>query len=254
MTTENNSNKKKRFNRVIIYLFMLLLVVSVLFFYYIYFIQTQEHVLTSSSDKSEFEVLEGKIDGLNSILDKLDQSGDAVKKEVMSLKEKICNTVVSGNKEQIIRIALDIQNDIKNFKSYDQNLDSLKGLLSSTSMRDNIFILDENKGHNITENKINDDFTSELNVFLDKINLLNEHKSRFVNFLSNFVIIRNKRNDFIEELQSAITRRDYKTVQRVLSDDSDEHFKKTLTNVSLHNLLNDSINNIIIYLVGGVDG
>jgi hypothetical protein len=95
-----------------------------------------------------------------------------------------------------------------------------------------------------------------MDVFLKKANLLKD-KSFLLNFLSKFIIIRDKKNieidNFITNFESSINKNSYKKASEILNDSLyAAHFVKTQQNLSLYVELNDSINKIISFLTGGL--
>ncbi|MDR3290365.1 MAG: hypothetical protein LBT02_03735 [Rickettsiales bacterium] len=181
------------------------------------------------------------------------QENQTLKEEMEDLKEQLSSRIIDTQKDQIIRIALNIQNDLRLFKSYKSNLESLKILPLPDDIKNEIYILDAGLEYNLTNEKINDDFQSELKEFLQENNLLKTEKSIFINFIAKFVIVKNNKqtesNVFLKNLQNAMNRGDYKRAQFFLQNTN--NFDKTKINVELFNNLNKSIDNIIIYLTNG---
>ncbi|GMO56870.1 MAG: hypothetical protein Ta2D_02130 [Rickettsiales bacterium] len=172
-----------------------------------------------------------------------------LQKELSELRDKIEHPVVEKNKEQLLRTALNIQNDLRTFKDYSANLKVLRILPLPKNIMREVEILDNGLKLDLTDKTINDDFYNELELYNKTNNLLDKSNNRFIKFISKFLTIKEKSDKnilFVDELQKAINRQDYKKATILLGGIDD--FKKTKENLDRYALLNDAIDQIIVYL------
>lgn len=215
-------------------------------------LQLQESNSQSPIDeiKQEFSILKAQISDSQQANE---QSVSNLQIEVENLRKEVELRDIYPYKVEILKVMLDIQNNVQNFKDYKADLRVLEAMTLPTSIEDGIKVLKKYADNNLSEVILFADFNSELNDFLKKSNVLNHYNNRFVGFLSQFIIIRNKigkgADGLITTLEIAMNRRDYKTALHIFDAmDSLDIFPTTRKNLEMINALNETITNMISYL------
>jgi hypothetical protein len=269
MKEKGEKNKKAIFNKWMkrfIVVLVVVLFIFALFFEninkYIPFKDDTVNYITEVDDISPYiehkrnqDDIKIELQEIKEILMSREQDIEKLNNKVESLNREVENKVVNLTRYNSIRIALEIQNNIRNFKSYSANLENFKLIVIPHQIKDEIKFLEDNVNYDLTEQAIINNFKMEFNEFKKETNLI-KNKNGYLKLLSKFIIIRNKKDSnldiFVMNLKNSIDRYDYKTAERILDNSAySELFVRTKKNLSLYNGLFDSINKIILFLVGG---
>jgi uncharacterized protein YdcH (DUF465 family) len=219
------------------------------------------------SEQNIFHEVESENDPLYIIEDlryEISQIGDSLKsreyeftqlkKDILQLKSNINDFIINANRNEVIRIVLNIQNDFKNFKNYFDELQVLKSLPLNENIKQNILILEENENLDLTEEEILNQFNIELINFLDENNVFKKNDNKLVNFLSKYIVIVDKKNNDlnspITDLEKNINNGSYKKAYLILNEyeNLSLFFPKTKSFLETINKTNDALINIISLL------
>jgi regulator of replication initiation timing len=260
-----DKNKKIfRKRRFFILLLLLVLLSSAGYFVFFYFTPISFFDEEKNNFSEEVQIPYQSANDLQELkkhLQKTEESNFELKNEIRDLREKLNNNTeeiskITAYKNEIIKIALNIQNQIRDFKSYNTDLQIMKSLPLGQAIEQEVAFLEQHSQNLITKETIVNDFDEELSLFLEKNNLLKNNEGRFLRFLSYFVVLEDKKNleiEFSEKLKESIKNGDYEKAYLLLFKNNSyiNSFPKTNENLLLLFNLNRSLRKIIILTTKG---
>lgn len=220
----------------------------------------KEEVIQEKAPNNEITMMFQEISLLQSQVEKNSARMRELEMDIMSLEKKIENIDINSQRVELIRLILTIQADAENGINYTKDLNRFNILTkNNTNIASNIAILEKYKNSIITNKIIKSNFGVELAGFVKQYNVLKSSNNGLVSkFLSNFVIVR-KTNDAeqntpdytINAVENAINSENYGEALLNLNKNSEyaKYFPKTISNLNSYLELNNSIDEIIKYLV-----
>ena len=178
--------------------------------------------------------------------------------KIDELETNLGKVNINPQRIELLKIAMRVENDIDSNLDYSHDLTILKTLSKKdTFLIEKITILEQYKDFKIDNELIEKTFDEELKKSLKENNSLGKKDSKFLKFLSNFITIRktkNVENDsyefFLFDLEKAMRTHNYSMANMFLENSIySKEFPLTLKNVKTISLLNNTIEEIINYLV-----
>ncbi len=179
--------------------------------------------------------------------------------KLTQLESQLSDINISPQRTELIKIAINIQSKISNGLAYSEELSSLKLLAKdNTVLLNKINVLELYKNAYPTEKIIMQNFKAEFTIFNKEHNILKNNDNKASKFLSNFIIIRKIENvddstsdAFMIKLENSIKTRNYRLSLEILESNPEYavFFPKTMEDIKTNVLLNDTIEEIINYLI-----
>lgn len=213
--------------------------------------EQDEYLKNIQKLSSSINVIKNEINTLNNDLAYIQSKIDILESSFEQID-------ISPQRVELIKLVLNIQNAINNNLNYSQDLTILTSLSKNDQfLLDKIIILKRYQNDAFNKKLIQNTFSSEFKIFLEQNNILNKNQNKILNFLSKFIIIRKIKNiennaidDFALKIESAINSGNYNAAFDILKNsDYLKYFKKTEKNIEVIVLLNNTIVEMINYLV-----
>ena len=213
--------------------------------------EQDEYLKNIQKLSSSINVIKNEINTLNNDLAYIQSKIDILESSFEQID-------ISPQRVELIKLVLNIQNAINNNLNYSQDLTILTSLSKNDQfLLDKIIILKRYQNDAFNKKLIQNTFSSEFKIFLEQNNILNKNQNKILNFLSKFIIIRKIKNiennaidDFALKIESAINSDNYNAAFDILKNsDYLKYFKKTEKNIEVIVLLNNTIVEMINYLV-----
>lgn len=179
--------------------------------------------------------------------------------KLTQLESQLSDINIAPQRTELIKIAINIQSKISNGLAYSEELSSLKLLAKdNTVLLNKINVLELYKNAYPTEKIIMQNFKAEFTIFNKEHNILKNNDNKASKFLSNFIVIRKIENvddstsdAFMIKLENSIKTRNYRLSLEILESNPEYavFFPKTMGNIKTNVLLNDTIEEIINYLI-----
>ncbi len=179
--------------------------------------------------------------------------------KLTQLESQLSDINISPQRTELIKIAINIQSKISNGLAYSEELSSLKLLAKdNTVLLNKINVLELYKNAYPTEKIIMQNFKAEFTIFNKEHNILKNNDNKASKFLSNFIVIRKIENvddstsdAFMIKLENSIKTRNYRLSLEILESNPEYavFFPKTMEDIKTNVLLNDTIEEIINYLI-----
>lgn len=206
-----------------------------------------------------FQKISGNLKTLEKEIEHNSEYIKSLQSKIDELEEKIREININPQRIELVRTAINIQNDIRDNKNYSAQLETLKILSKDdVELNKNIEILVQNQNNIPTTSMIKKTFDEELKVFLKDNNVLRKNDGNFSKFLSNFITIRrldnveeNSTDFFIVSLEKSIHEQNYIVAINILNDNPElqKYFAKTFNNIKTRLLVCEATKEIINYLI-----
>ncbi len=272
---KNKTGKKSRVFAKYFYMFLILLIAAAALFLFKDNIKVRIQKYLPKSKAAEetlYTKLKDDIDFHKNTIQNLSKQVAMLEKEyryntdtinylqskIDELQDNLEKMNINPQRIELIRTALNIQNEINNNISYSNNLTVLKSLSKGDNfLLQKIAVLEQYQNTSISRQLIEKDFKTEFNSFIKENNILKKKDNGFLNFLSNFITVRKTNNvednsydEFLLQLETAINTKNYSLASMILENSiySDD-FSTTASNIKTVALLNSTIEEIINYLV-----
>lgn len=261
-----SSNKGKNRNGLFLYFFILILITILV---YIFFINNnnkntiqKQKVVEQYNDsvlRAEIQDLNNKIKILEDETVNNTNDINVVRVRVEEHDLEIGKNQIDPQRIELIKLALDVQKYIQNGENYENILNSMKILMKGNNrLKTDFDILFKYRNSVVTRQNIENVFHEEMKKFIADNNLLSKKNTDFARFMSRFVIVRktdntekNSANDFLNFVEKNIKMQDYVDILNIVEKNKKyaEYFPETIKYITIDILVNNSIQNVIGYLV-----
>ncbi|HSQ97848.1 MAG TPA: hypothetical protein VLL98_03970 [Rickettsiales bacterium] len=262
-----NNIKKNKFS-IFSYIFIILGLLSI-FSFYSFFIIKKNKINTSKQEvieryddsilKTEMEILMNKIKVLEDEIENNVNEINVLRVRIEDHDLEIGKNSIDPQRIELIKLALEIEKYIQNGQNYDNILKSFKILMKDNGQLNyQIDILYKYKNDILSKEMINDIFNTEMKVFIEKNNILNNTDKNLAKFISKFVIVRkidnaekNSASDFLNYLEKNIKTENYIEAFNIIQENEKyaQYFSKTNEYIKINILVNNAIEDAIKYLV-----
>ena len=207
----------------------------------------------------EFQKLTTNIKVLEREIELNDEYIKSLRSKVSQIEAQLNDVNIAPQKTELIKVAINIQSKISNELSYSEELSLLKSLAKgNATLLDKINVLELYKNKYPTEKITMQNFKEEFEIFSKEHNILKNNDNKVSKFLANFIVIRKIDNventtsdSFMVKLENAIKTKNYELSLEILESNPEyiSFFPKTMEDVKTKVLLNNTIEEIINYLI-----
>lgn len=279
MITKNKQKQQKEENKVeikkvcksnfkfniFLYFVLAVAIISFVVLYLDFHISNTEvaggrsQIIADNNDyRMELNALKSKIQILEEQVVNAENETDILKSRVENYELEIGKIQIDAQRIDLIRLALNIQKYVELGQNYTNILNSFKNLMGENNdLGSELGILLKYQNSFVSRQILENDFNEEMKEFVKQNNLIN-NKSEFSNFVSKFVVVRkikdaeeNSADDLINQLEQNIKMHNYVEALRIveINEEYSKYFSKTIGNIKVNILINNAIQDIIIYLV-----